>query len=175
MNSNVILVGFMGVGKGRTARALASVTGQFAIDTDDLIESYLKMKIRNFFAQQGEAAFRKVEQDVADWLEHAVSDTIISTGGGFFNVNNLSQIGTVVYLHSSLKGILSAMQAHPKAAKKIKKRPLLQDLAKAEELFATRLPLYRAAADLEINVEGRRTSEIATDLCRVLQQKGVIA
>ena len=37
MADNIILTGFMGVGKGRVARALVEKTGMFAIDTDDLI------------------------------------------------------------------------------------------------------------------------------------------
>jgi shikimate kinase len=169
---NIILIGFMGVGKGRTARALAAATDRFAIDTDDLIESFLKTKIRTFFAQQGEPAFRQVEQQVADWLEQHVRGSIVSTGGGFFMVNNLRTLGRVVYLHSSLKGIVSTLKHHPDGARKIRKRPLLQDMAKAKELYRTRLPLYRQAADYEIDVEGRRTSEVAATLKALLMQPG---
>ena len=81
---NILLVGFMGVGKGRTARALAAETGMFAVDTDDLIESFVKQKIRTLFAQRGELTFRKFEQRTGLWLENQVQGTIISTGGGFF-------------------------------------------------------------------------------------------
>lgn len=38
--NNIVLIGFMGVGKGRTARAITKLTGRFALDCDDLIESY---------------------------------------------------------------------------------------------------------------------------------------
>ena len=172
MAENVVVIGFMGVGKGRTARALAAATGRFAIDTDDLIESFLKTKIRTFFAEQGEPAFRRVEQQTADWLEQRVSGTIISTGGGFFMVDNLSRLGRIVYLHSSLKGILTAIRQHPDAAHKIKKRPLLQDRAKAKALYHARLPLYRAAAEFEIDVEGRQTAEVVAELVALLHKKG---
>ncbi|MCW5204049.1 shikimate kinase, partial [Desulfobulbus sp. US4] len=47
MADNIILIGFMGVGKGRTARALAEQTSRFAVDTDDLIESMVNLKIRD--------------------------------------------------------------------------------------------------------------------------------
>jgi shikimate kinase len=174
MAGNIVLVGFMGVGKGRTARALAAATGRFAVDTDDLIESFLKTKIRAFFAEQGEPAFRRVEQQVADWLEAHVNGSIVSSGGGFFMVNNISRLGHVVYLHSSLKGILSTLKQHPDAERKIKKRPLLQDMDKARELFRARLPLYRAAADYEIDVEGRKTSEVAAAIKALLMQDGVL-
>lgn len=162
----------MGVGKGRTARALAAATDRFAIDTDDLIESFIKTKIRTFFARQGEPAFRKVEQQVADWLEHGVRGTVISTGGGFYMVNNLSQLGRIVYLHSSLKGILATLKQHPDADRKIKKRPLLQDMSKAKDLFRARLPLYREAADFEMDVEGKKTSEVVAEIKAMLIKEG---
>ncbi len=173
MSDNIVLIGFMGVGKGRTARTLATASGRFAIDTDDLIESFLKTKIRRFFSEQGEAAFRQVEQQVANWLERGVSNTIISTGGGFYKVDNLSRLGRVIYLHSSVKGILAAINQHPRGAKKIKKRPLLHDLDKAKALFHDRLPLYRKAADFEINVEGRGVSDVVAEIQALLVQKGI--
>lgn len=172
MSDNIVLIGFMAVGKGRTARALAGATGRFAIDTDDLIESSLKMSIRDFFVSQGEPAFRQVEQQVANWLERQVHGTIISTGGGFFQVNNLRQLGTIIYLHSSLEGILKTINSHPNASRKIKKRPLLQDMEKARALFRARLPLYREAATHEINAEGRKTSDIVMEIQELLHTQG---
>ena len=172
MADNILLIGFMGVGKGRTARALAAATDRFAIDTDDLIESFLKTRIRTFFAKQGEPAFRRVEQQVANWLEQRVTGTVISTGGGFYMVENLSRLGRIVYLHSSFKGILTALRQHPAAARKIKKRPLLQDKVKAKELYQARLPLYREAADVEIDVEGRKIADVVAEITALLAGKG---
>ena len=175
MSENILLVGFMGVGKGRTARALAAEMDCFALDTDDLIESFVKLKIRTLFAQRGEPAFRKIEQQVGLWLQAHVQGTIISTGGGFFMVENLNAIGKVVYLHSSLNGIISTINKHPNAQRKIKKRPLLQDMDKAKVLYQARLPLYRQAADYEVNVEGRKTSEIAAEIKSLLLRDQVIS
>ncbi len=170
MADNIILIGFMGVGKGRTARALAELTGRFAVDTDDLIESMVKMKIRDIFAVHGETQFRQFEQRCADWLEQQVNGTIVSVGGGFFKVSNLKRLGRVIYLHSELDGILEAMRSHPDAEQKMKKRPLLQDLAKAEALFNERLPQYRQAADVEIAVRGRGNADIAAEIAAWLRR-----
>ncbi len=161
---NIVLIGFMGVGKGRTARALAEKTGYFAVDTDDLIESKVKNKIRKIFKQEGEPAFRSYEQDVALWLEKQVQKTVVSTGGGFFVVPNLKQIGKIVYLHADVEAIIEAILSHPNAAKKIKKRPLLQDIEAAKKLFATRLPHYRNLADIEIDVQGKAPDQIAEEI-----------
>lgn len=171
MAKNIVLIGFMGVGKGRTARQLASVTGRFAIDTDDAIESLAKMKIRTIFAENGEVAFRKLEQRAADWLEDSVRSTIVSTGGGFFMVDNLKKLGHIVYLHASVEAIISAIESHPNGERKIKKRPLLQDFAKAKKLYKQRLPLYRKAADIEIRTEGKDTAQIAREIVKRLNLK----
>ncbi|RUM37697.1 MAG: shikimate kinase [Desulfobulbus sp.] len=166
---NIIIIGFMGVGKGRTARELAARTARFAVDTDDLIESMAKMKIRNIFAEHGEAHFRELELQAARWLEYHVTGTVVSTGGGFFQVKNINRLGRVVYLHSSVESILESMQAHPRARKKIKKRPLLKNMKAARKLFNERLPRYRERADIEILVENRTIPDIVTEIISTLR------
>ena len=162
---NIVLIGFMGVGKGRTARMLAEQTGKFAVDCDDLIESFANTKVKKIFAEFGEPHFRELERKIASWLEKKVCDTIVSTGGGFYNVPNIRKIGTVVYLHSDFDKILKAIHNHPNAKKKIKKRPLLQDIDAARALFEQRLPLYRNIADIEIKVSGKSIEKIVDDIC----------
>lgn len=164
MTGNIVLIGFMGVGKGRTARLLAEKTGMFAVDCDDLIESFSNNRVKKIFAKMGEPRFRELEREVAQWLESRVQSTIISTGGGFFKVPNLQEIGTVVYLHSDFDKIIAAMHAHPNAKKKIKKRPLLKDLDAARALYKTRLPQYRAAASIEIDVSGEDVDDVVSDI-----------
>jgi len=39
MEKNILIIGFMGVGKGTLARAIAKKYRVYNIDTDDLIES----------------------------------------------------------------------------------------------------------------------------------------
>ncbi len=168
MTGNIVLIGFMGVGKGRTARMLAEKSGKFAVDCDDLIESFTNLKVKKIFARHGELRFRELEQQAAIWLEEQVRNTIISTGGGFFKVPNIRRIGTVVYLHAEFDQILQAIHGHSKAKKKIKKRPLLQNLGKAEALFNERLPLYRDIADYEIEVGGRSIDEVVDDILQHL-------
>ena len=166
MKKNIVLIGFMGVGKGRTARLLAEKTGRFAVDCDDLIESFSNLKVKKIFATFGEPRFRELEREVAQWLEENVKKTIISTGGGFLQVPNLTKIGKVVYLHSDFDTIIKGIVEHPNAKKKMKKRPLLKDLENARQLFESRLPLYRKAADYEVQVADRDIEEIVTDIMK---------
>ena len=46
--NNIILIGFMGVGKGSVAREIVKNSDYIAIDTDDLIESIENKKIKRF-------------------------------------------------------------------------------------------------------------------------------
>ncbi len=153
MKENIVFIGFMGVGKGTVARALSRKTGMFTLDSDDLIESMENRKIKKIFEQDGEDYFRSIEAKTAKWLSLHVEHTIISTGGGFFKVNELNNIGKVIYLKSSFDGIINRLKAQPNATAKFKKRPLLQDIVKAKELFDSRYPLYEQKADVIIDVE----------------------
>jgi shikimate kinase len=161
---NIVLIGFMGVGKGSLARALARETGMYAVDTDDLIESLENRRIKRIFKKDGEAYFRELEQKTSLWLEQGVSNCIISTGGGFHSVENLNRIGTVVYLRSDFDSIVDRMLAHPNAKNKIAKRPLLKNRKKARELFARRTPEYERKADITIDVAGKDIPTIVREL-----------
>ncbi len=162
--SNIILIGFMGVGKGTVARALSRESKYFAIDTDDLIESLENRKIKEIFESEGESYFRDLEKRTAKWLEKNVNHAIISTGGGFYKVKNLHRIGKVILLDAPFDYIHAQILAHPNAAKKLAKRPLFQDTKKAQALYDERSLLYREKADMVLSIEGKSPKEIATEI-----------
>lgn len=164
IKKNVILIGFMGVGKGTIARALAKKSKSFAIDTDDLVESLENTSIKKIFKINGEVYFRKLENKCALWLEENVTKTIISTGGGFYRQENLKKIGKVIYLESSFDGILNRIYQSPKAEKKLKKRPLLSNLEQAKKLYSERIVQYNEVSDIVINVENKGLNIIVNEI-----------
>jgi shikimate kinase len=163
-NDNIILIGFMGVGKGRTARSLAARTGRYALDCDDLIESYANKKIKQIFQDEGEQEFRRLERKTANWLAENVRSAVISSGGGFIKVPNIREIGAIVYLRSDFQTILQEIQSHANADKKIKKRPLLADIKAAQKLYSERLPLYRELADIEVYMADRSIERVTEEI-----------
>lgn len=167
---NVILIGFMGVGKGSVAREVIKNSEYMAIDTDDLIESMENRKIKDIFANEGEAYFRKLEKDIALWLQSSVKDTLISTGGGFYKVKNLKKIGTVVLLDSPFDEIIKRIKKHPNAARKLKKRPLLNDLKKAKELYNQRRPEYLKLSDIVIDVTKKSAEDCSKELLKKVKK-----
>ena len=162
--NNIILIGFMGVGKGTVARALVKKSNMFAIDTDDLIESMENRKIKKIFEDEGEPYFRNLEKKTALWLEKNVSNTIISTGGGFYKQENLNKIGKVVYLKSSFQGILDRINEAPNAQNKLKKRPLLQNIEEAIKLYDSRVKEYEKVAKIVVDVEKKDIKDIIKEI-----------
>lgn len=167
---NIILIGFMGVGKGSVAREVINNSKYIAIDTDDLIESMQNRKIKDIFEAEGEAYFRVLEKKLSLWLEKSVKNTLISTGGGFYKVDNLKKIGTIVFLDAPFDSIIKRIKKHPNADKKLKKRPLLKDLKKARALYDVRRPEYLALADIVIEVENKSAKECAKELLKKVEK-----
>ena len=162
--NNIILIGFMGVGKGTVARALVKKSNMFAIDTDDLIESMENRKIKKIFEVEGEPYFRALEKKTALWLQKSVNNTIISTGGGFYKQENINKIGKVVYLKSSFQGILDRINNSPNAVNKLKKRPLLQNMEEAIKLYDSRAKEYEKVAKILVDVEKKDLKDIVKEI-----------
>ncbi|CAA6820095.1 MAG: Shikimate kinase I (EC [uncultured Sulfurovum sp.] len=164
MKKNIILIGFMGVGKGTTARAYARKYKCFNIDTDDLIESKENCKIKEIFVEKSEKYFRDLEQECADWIENSVDDSLISCGGGFFKVNNLKDLGTIVLLDASYDWIYNRLSTADNAKAKLKKRPLFLEPKKAKKLYEERQEGYKEVANIIINVENKDLKSILKEI-----------
>lgn len=160
----------MGVGKGSIAREVIKCSDYVAIDTDDMIESMENRTVKKIFSDDGEEYFRELEKKIALWLSQSVKNTLISTGGGFYKQKNLKEIGVVVFLNSPFEKIIKRIKNHPNASKKIKKRPLLNDLKKAKELYEERLPEYKALADIIIDVTDKSALECAKELLKKVKE-----
>jgi len=167
---NIILIGFMGVGKGSVAREIIKNSSYMTIDTDDIIESMENRRVKKIFEQDGEEYFRKLEKDVSIWLEKSVKNTLISTGGGFYKVKNLKKIGTVVLLDSPFENIIKRIKDHPNAKAKLKKRPLLSDLKAAKELYKQRRPEYLELADIVIDVSDKSALECTKEILKKVKK-----
>ncbi len=156
----------MGVGKGTTARAFAKRYGVYNIDTDDLIESKENKEVKEIFAKKGEAYFRALEQETADWIARSVTGTLISCGGGFYQVKNLNKLGTVVLLDASFGWIHNRLKTAKNSAEKLAKRPLFSEPKKAKKLYKEREKAYKKVADVVVNVEGKSREEICDEIAK---------
>ncbi|MBD3789289.1 MAG: shikimate kinase [Campylobacterales bacterium] len=156
----------MGVGKGTTARAFAKKYGIYNIDTDDLIESKENKEVKKIFEKHGEAYFRAQEQATADWIEKCVDGTLISCGGGFYKVNNLKSLGTVVLLDASFDWILDRLKTAKNSKSKLAKRPLFSKEKEAKKLYKEREKAYKEVADVIIKVKGKSLIQIIDEIAQ---------
>ncbi len=97
----IVLVGYMGSGKTTVGKALAKEVGLPFYDLDWYIETRMRKKVSQIFAEQGEEGFRRIERNMLHEVAE-FEDVVISCGGGtpcfFDNMDYLNQQAQVVYL-----------------------------------------------------------------------------
>ena len=134
-----------GCGKSTVGRHLARQLSLRFVDSDQEIERHIGQPIRSFFEQQGEAAFRDVEQDVIDTLTQKPG-CVLATGGGAVlrpsNRDALHSRSHVFYLRATPEELHRRLRHDTQ-------RPLLQvddPLRRLRDLYRERDPLYRRTA-----------------------------
>lgn len=99
------LVGYMYSGKSTFGRRLAAEKGMDFLDLDRAFEEHYHYTVPRFFAQFGEAAFRKLETKMLHDTA-SLDNVVIATGGGTpchgDNMDFILANGTAVYLQMSV-------------------------------------------------------------------------
>ena len=170
---NIIFVGLPGSGKTTIGRQLARRLGVPFVDSDHVIEERLGCSIREYFAREGEEAFRDVEQAVLDDLSlhhHGV----LSTGGGSvlrdINRRHLHDRGHVIYLRTSPEDVFRRLR-HDTA------RPLLQvgdPLGRLRALYEARDAFYRETAHFVLETGRPSVAALVNKLIMQLELSGVL-
>jgi shikimate kinase len=162
MFKNIILTGFMGVGKTSIGTRLASDLGYTFVDTDDLIEADQKTTITEIFAQKGEPYFRDVEaRIIRTVLEH--ENQVVSTGGGAVirdeNREAFKEAGLVVCLTARPEVIYERIKHETH-------RPLIKvtdPMARIRDLLESRAKFY-GQADLIIDTSEKSVDEAVLEI-----------
>jgi shikimate kinase/3-dehydroquinate synthase len=140
----LVFTGFMGAGKSSAARIVAAELGVQWHDLDHEIERELGVSIEGVFEQQGEAAFREVEERVALRLLERPDVKVVALGGGALASERIRQAlrdHVVVYLDVDTDSAWRRTGNHSQ-------RPLARDRAGFEQLHEERRPLYESTADV---------------------------
>ena len=157
---NIFLVGMMGAGKTSVGKLLARRLGKTFYDCDHEIERATGVKVAVIFEIEGESGFRAREaKTLAELARRA--DIVLATGGGAVlstdNRKLLAGNGVVVYLRAAPADLWSRTRHD-------KNRPLLQTadpLARLEQLYAERDPLYREVADIVVDTGSQSLGSLA--------------
>ncbi len=147
----LVVVGFMGAGKSTAARAAARELGVSSVDLDAELESRLGKPIAQVFDEDGEGAFRAVEEAVALELLAAPEDAVIALGGGTIAHE---RVRTALTGHRVLWLDVDLDTAWSRAAGP--GRPLARDRDEFGRLFAEREHLYASVADVTVPAERSR-------------------
>lgn len=161
----VVLVGLMGTGKSTVAWDLSRHYGVALLDTDKLVEQRAGRTVREIFADDGEARFRRLESEVLlECLRTPGGAVVAAAGGVVLDAGNRAAInehraagGTVVVWLTAPAEVLAERTA------KGSHRPLLdQDrLGTLEEMSRQRGPLYREVSDVVVDVSHRPVESVA--------------
>ncbi|MBM7641742.1 shikimate kinase [Streptococcus loxodontisalivarius] len=154
-----IIIGFMGSGKSTIAKLL----DPNYIDMDALITERIGMSISDFFAKEGEAAFRQIESQVL--AELAETDAVISTGGGVVvteaNRQILANNDHTIYLKADFDTLCDRISRD-----KVNVRPLFENNSRADfkAIFDGRQDWYQEAANKIVEVAGKTPEEIIEEI-----------
>ncbi len=169
---NIALTGMMGSGKTVVGKILAEKLGMRFFDMDGQIEKTAKKKIKDIFADDGEAVFRKMERDLVKCV-CLLDGLVISTGGGIVlnrgNIEDLRKNGKVVYLKAKPEVLFERI-------KKEKHRPLINvedPLVELRRIYGKRKKLY-SDCDLCIETAGKKTEEICAEIIKKLKIKRTV-
>jgi len=150
--ANLILTGFMGAGKTAVGREVARRLGRPFVDMDAEIEARAGKPIPRIFAEDGEAAFRRMETALCKELSaqggsrpELAEGLVVATGGGALvdpaNRARMMGSGAVVCLTCDVDEILRRVSAGDP------ERPLLDvsnPRAEIERLLEARREAYQA-------------------------------
>ena len=170
----VVLVGFMCAGKTAVGELLARRLGWAFVDLDRLIEERAGRPVREIFAAEGEAAFRRMEAEASDSVA-GWARMVLAPGGGW--ITNAARReppaeGTLrVWLRVSPEEALRRGMATPGS------RPLLggpEALGAARLLLAQREPHY-ARAGLVVDTDGQTPAQVAARVEEAVCSAGVAA
>jgi shikimate kinase len=162
MKNNIVLIGFMGVGKSAVAQVLAKKSGWQFIETDTIITQMAGKSIPEIFRGDGEIAFREMEIAAVKQVAGGQRQVIACGGGVVLNTINIARLretGIIILLTASPQTVLKRTTGDGGT------RPLLADvedsLARIKKLLEFRQPFYERAADITINTSRRKINIIA--------------
>lgn len=171
MAPKAVLVGLPGSGKSTIGRRLAKALNLTMLDTDAAIEETTGRTIADIFAKDGEAEFRRIEEEV---IRSALAghDGVLSLGGGAVTTPGVRAAlagHTVVYLEiSAAEGVRRTGGSTV--------RPLLAGPDRAEKyraLMSERVPLYRRVATMRINTNRRNPGAVVRTIVTRLENPPV--
>jgi len=170
---NIALIGFRATGKSTVGELLARKLGMEFIDMDRRLASNAGRDIAEWVKQDGWDSFRRAESDLLDLISSR-KGLVVATGGGI--VLNEQSRGVLrekfftVWLKATPETIYARLSTDPGSPAT---RPPLSNLPMREEIrnvLCEREAFYARAAQIEIDTEGKKATEIAGEISTLFKK-----
>ncbi len=166
----------MGCGKSSVGRRLSELLCRPFMDLDEVIESREGRKIPEIFAYDGEAAFRRMEQEALKMIidEYSSSTTgnlVLVLGGGTVMTAECAELINehtfCIYLRAGIDTLVSRLESESAG------RPMLHSpadeasdalRARITGLMTLRASTYESVAHEILNTDGKSIDEISNDI-----------
>lgn len=169
MNYNIMLIGFMGVGKSTVSRELSKKLNIPEIDMDAEIVKRQNMEITEIFDKYGEDYFRKVETDCLIDIQRE-KGRIVSCGGGVVvkeeNIAHMKDGGVILLLTATPQTVYERVKDDTS-------RPILNgnmNVEFIEQLMNKRRERYMEVADIIIATDHKSVQEIIDEISDNLER-----
>lgn len=162
MHANISLVGMPSSGKTTIGRYLAQVLDRKFVDLDAEIEKAEGRKPADIIREDGEEAFRAIEQRITAQVGKE-NGQVISCGGGVIkrkeNVRALHQNGLIVFIDRPVELLRVGGD-----------RPLSGSLEALRQMEQERRPLYESIADITVVNDGDVFLDAAKEAERAIHE-----
>ncbi len=167
---HLVLIGLMGAGKTTVGERCADLLGRAFLDTDQLVEANTRMGVADIFQHHGEQQFRVLERDavadarrVARPARHRVR---WRRGARSREPPPPARLRPRRLVARVARGARRTRRHRRRPSPARGAAPPSTTLAR---LSAQREPAYEAAADVQVDTEGRRVDEVAAAVVQEYQ------
>ena len=170
---NIILLGYMGVGKSLIGQHLSDILNQKFIDLDEYIETKKSKSIHDIFKDSGDLYFRKIESKLLNDCLLNYTNIILSVGGGTpcYN-NNMSLINSNNNISVYLKNRNLELAKRLFQIKEY--RPLISNIESEEKMIEYvskhlfEREIFYNQATIKIDCHGNDVNTICKEIISVL-------
>jgi len=161
---NLVLIGYRACGKTSVGAALARRLGRPCLDLDQVLVAEAGRSIAEIVAREGWPGFRRREKELVGRYAGKTGQ-VLAPGGGVIldpeNIRSLQENGVIIWLQAQPDTIKERLSQD--LGQQVNRPGLTEGdyLQEVERVLAAREPLYRQAADIEIDTTGLTVAQVA--------------
>ena len=163
----IVLMGFMGAGKTTVGQLVAEKLSMPFIDVDRYIEKDAGRAVREIFAADGEAEFRRLEHEAVVELLAGPEAVIALGGGAVEHEGTRKELRNCTAIHLEV--------SYEEALRRIGTDDLRPMVARSdiEDVYRRRLPDYRSAARISVATDGRAPEDVVAQILELGRNGGL--